>query len=320
MALLSGWCREQAWRHVDRADHETFRPRKRPVARRVVVARLLLAWVLIVSVYFLWEADHYTGLYGLLAEWQFEQLSHYFPILTFALLVIAFGSPAAWLLRTRRQADRRDIPDRHGRDAAIITGMNFRRVLFAFSGGLVGAALVTVLWTLTLPRIAPPRATIALGSPQAVAPPLGPVTLRGHILYTRTAVFAQNLLFTTRGVRFAPIVAPGRADERIRYFVELRPREFGNRRGLPRLDDRTGVLMRNQLPGSIIRLYRYAGFEVSAPVYILYVSEQTVRWPYYVTAVQLAIAALVALVAALLQHRHVREIAVVDDRASIGPH
>lgn len=281
--------------------------RRRAIARRVVAARLLMLWVLIVSVYFLWEADRYTGLYALLAEWQFEQLSHYFPVFTFAILVIAFGSPAAWLLRARRRADRRDLPDRHGYDAGVSAGSNFRRTLFAFAGGLAGAAVVTLLFTLTLPRIAPPRNVVEIGGPPAVDPPLGPVTLRGQILFTRTAVFAQNLLVTTRGVRFAPIVATGASDQRLRYFVELRPREFGPIPAV-RAEDRTGVLMRNALPGSIIRLYRYAGYDVQAPTYMLYVSSETLRWPYYVTAAQLAIAALVALAAALLQHRHLRSI------------
>ncbi|HEX8485487.1 hypothetical protein [Sphingomonas sp.] len=267
-----------------------------------------MVWVLVVALYFLWEADRYRGLYAFLAEWQFEQLGHYFPILTFAVLVIGFGSPAAWLMKKRRRADRRDIPDRYGYAAAVSTSMNFRRSLFAFAGGLGGAALVTLLWTLTLPRMAPPRALIPVGGARAVNPPLGPVTLRGQILFKRTSVFAQNVVLTARGVRFAPIVAPGDGN-RIRFFVELLPREFGDPRAALRLDDRTGLLMRNQLPGSIVRLYRYAGYEVEAPVYILYVSSKTLRWPYYVTAAQLAIAALVAAIAGLLQHRHVRSIA-----------
>jgi hypothetical protein len=267
-----------------------------------------MAWVLAVVLYFLWEADRYGGLYAFLAEWQFEQLGHYFPVLTFALLVIGFGSPAAYLLKKRRRADRRDIPNRYGFEAAVSTSMNFRRSLFAFAGALAGAALVTLLWTLTLPRLAPPRAVITVGAPEAITPPLGPVTLRGQIVFTRTAVFAQNLLLTARGVRFAPIVAPGDRDQRIQYFVELLPREFGDPRAVSRLDDRTGILMRNQLPGSIVRLYRYAGYDVDRPVHVLYVSAKTLRWPYYVTAAQLAIAALVAAIAALLQHRHIRTI------------
>lgn len=285
--------------------------RRRPVGRRTIATRLLMLWVLAVSLYFLWEADHYTGLYAFLAEWQFEQLSHYFPILTFAMLVIGFGSPAAWLLKARRRADRVDLPDRYGLDAAVSTSMNFRRALFAFAGGLTGAAIVTLLWTLTLPRIAPPRAVVSIGSVQAKAPPLGPVTLRGRIIFTRTAVFAQNLLITTRGVRFAPIVAPDPQNQQLRYFVELLPREFGNP-NVARLDNRTGVLLRNHLPGSILRLYRYAGYDVEPPVYILYVSDKTLRWPYYVAAVQLLIAALITALAALVQHRHVRDIARTD--------
>jgi hypothetical protein len=114
------------------------------------------------------------------------------------------------------------------------------------------------------------------------------------------------------------MVAPGSTDQRIRYFVELLPREFG--RPQATINNRTGVLLRNHLPGSIIRLYRYAGYEVTPPVYTLYISSMTLRWPYYVTAIQLTLAALIALLAAFLQHRHLRRIITlrefppVDDR------
>ncbi|HEU0066660.1 MAG TPA: hypothetical protein VFQ57_05405 [Sphingomonas sp.] len=289
----------------------TFRRRSR-LGRRVVVARLLMIWVFIVSLFFLWEADRYTGLYALLAEWQFNRFGHYLPILTFALLVIVFGSPAAWLLRARRHADRRDMADRHGREAAVRTSANFRRTLFGFSGGLAGAALVTLLFALTLPRMSTPRAIVSVGGPQSAKPRLGPVVLRGQILYTRTSAFAQNLLIAARGVRFAPIVAQGDAGVKLRYFVELLPGDYGPVRTVPLSSVRSGVLMRNSLPGSIVRLYRYAGYDVETPYYVLYESTRTLRWPYYLTAAQLAIAALIAFIMALFQHRHVVHIS--DDQ------
>ena len=285
--------------------------RPRRFRRRVVVGRLSMLWVLIVSLYFLWEADRYSGLYAWMAEWQFNLFGQYLPVLTFALLVIAFGWPAAWLLRARRLADRRGL---RGHDAAVYTSSNFRRTLFGFAGGLAGAAVVVLFWTLLLPRVAPPRAVIEVGSPSSAVPDEGPVTLRGRIDYTRTSALAQELLIRTRGVRFAPIFAPGSDDpQRIRFFVELLPGDFGPPRQVPTRSDRSGVLVKDRLPGSIVRLYRYAGYTVEKPFYVLYASNTTIRLPYLVTAVQLFIAALIALAAALLQHRHVRHITQTPD-------
>ena len=285
-----------------------FPRRHGQMGRRVIVARLLMLWVLIVTLYFLWEANRYSGLYALLAEWQFEQFGQYWPALTLALLILVFGSPFAGLLRSRDHADRRDLPDRRGREAAVSTSSRFARLLFAFAGGLAGAALLTLLWTLTLPRIAPAGPLVALGSSRAIDPPLGAATVRGRPAYTRTSAFAQDLLVTSRAVRFAPILAPGEDDRTIRYFVELLPDDFGPQRATPTVSDFNGVLMRNTLPGSIVRLYRYAGYRIDSPSYVLYTSDKTLRWPYYVTAAQLAIGALLSLLAALLQRRHVRRI------------
>lgn len=295
-------------------------PRK---SRRVVVARFMAVWVFVVLLYFLWEASTYRGLYALLSEWQFEQFGHYLPVLTFAFLAILFGSPAAWLFRARRRADSRILTDRTGREAAIQTGSNFRRILFAFAGGLAGAALVTLFWTLTLPRITPPHRTITVGAPDSVAPKPGAAILRGRIVYTRTAAFAQDLWITRRGVRFAPVLsAVGNEKPRtIRYFVELLPTDVPD----PRLDNldnavlsRSGVLFADALPGSIVRLYRYAGYTVESPYYVLYASGRTIRWPYYVTAAQLATAALIMFLAGLFQHGHLRRASREDAPEIVG--
>lgn len=281
---------------------------RRRRGRRVVIARLLMAWILIISAYFLWQADHYSGLYAFFAEIQYEYLGQHWPILTFALLIILFGWPAAWLLKSRRRGESRSLSDRYGREAGIRTSENFRRVLFAVAGGLAGASAVTLIWTLALPHFTPPKTQITVGSSQSVEPPLGPLFLNGVTLYDRTSAFAQNLLVKTRGVRFAPIVAPGDRSGNIRYFVELLPQDAERQWDNPAVRHRAGLLRVNGLPGSIVRLYSYAGFRVEQPYYVLYADPRTIRWPYYVTAAQLAIAAFLSLIAALVQHRHVRTV------------
>lgn len=277
--------------------------------RRVFISRLLFVWVLIVSLYFLWEADHYVGLYAWLAECQFDLLGQYLPVLTYALLVIAFGWPAAWLLRARHRPDRRDLV---GRNAAIHTSANFRRVLFSFAGGLAGASLASLLWTLTLPRLGPPRRIVDASVISLETITEGPAILRGRIDYARTSALAEDLLVTTRGMRFAPMFGSrDSTDRQIRFFVELLPSDLGRPRVVPTNSARAGVLVRSRLPGSIVRLYRYAGYSVEEPFYVLFASNTSIRRPYVIAAVQLALAALIAIIAGLFQHRHVRLISKV---------
>ena len=283
--------------------------RRRARRRRRRIEWALTAWLVVVTLYFLWEAATYHGLYALLAEWQFDTFGRYLPILTLALPILVFGSPALLMLRSRRRDDMAASPAT--RRQAVALGSGFRRVLFVTASVLGVAALATFVWALFLPTMATPTRNIVLGTPASVAPAEGPAFVKGQILYKRTAAFNQNLLFMQRGVRFAPIVVPGQSVPSIQYFVELPPSTSTN----PQVPSatRAGVLMRSHLPGSIVQLYRYAGYHISKPYYLLYASEQTMRWPYYVTGAQLALAALIVLIAALLQHRHVRNETMPDE-------
>lgn len=273
--------------------------------RHKIVARLLMLWFFLISIYFLWEAEKYTGFYAFAAEQQFDFLGQYWPVFTYSFLMILFGWPIAWLLKDTRSAARDGDPIINEDDEALRLNQNLRRTLFALAGGLCGAALVVLCWTLTLPKPSAPTAMIAIGSPQSINPPLGSISLKGDILYDRTSVFAQNLMFKTRGVRFAPIIDPQDREATIRYFIELQPSDIQNGNIVAEPVSRTGLLRINALPGSVVQLYKYAGFDVTSPHYVLYTDPMTIKWPYYVTAIQLACAAFICLIAALFQHRHV---------------
>lgn len=284
--------------------------------RKMVLTRGLMLWVLVVTLYFLWEAATYSGLYAWLSEVQFDRFGQYLPILTFALLVLLFASPAAWLLRrSPRGAARGSIagkPAESARAAAIASSVNFRRILLGFAGGLGAAAIICLLWTLALPGMAQPTRLIAVEQPAPRPLTQGPAFVRGEILYSRTSAFTQNLFSRYRSVRFAPMVPLGSEEGAIRFFVELPPTVPGAQLPTDAVTTRPGILMRDSLPGSIVRLYRYAGYKVERPYYVLYSSTLTMRWPYYVAAGQLAAAALLTLIAALIQHRHVRALTKPD--------
>lgn len=264
-----------------------------------------MLWFFLISIYFLWEAENYTGFYAFIAEMEFDFLGQYWPIFTYSILMMLFGWPIAWLLKDTRSAARNGDLTTDDYEEALRLNQNLRRTLFALAGGLCGAALVVLCWTLTFPKLGAPAAVVTIGSPQSLNPPLGSISLKGGILYDRTSVFAQNLIFKTRGVRFAPIIDPQDRVPTIRYFIELRPADLQDGNMVAEPVSRTGLLRINALPGSVVQLYKYAGFDVSSPHYVLYTDPMTIKWPYYVTAIQLACAAFICLVAALFQHRHV---------------
>lgn len=298
----------------------------KPLAKRGhhrVFTRFAMIWVLCASLYVLWEAHRYIGLYALLAEWQYNNFGHHLPALSFALLLTLFASPAAGILIALRALERRRRPSGPSHEVAIEMSSSIAQLLIAIAGGLAGAALATLCYTQFLPRVEKPDRRIALGSPQSLDPVPGNVLLDGEILYERTAAFAQELLIKTRGIRFAPMVAPGSNSKVLRYFIELPSTERSARVEGDAEQPRAGVLIRNSLPGSIVRLYRYAGFEVQPPYYVLYISSATIRAPYYVAAAQLAIVALLAFIAALIQRRHVRRLALAgagqEDAKQITP-
>lgn len=282
--------------------------------RRQLGARILWLWVLIVLLYFLWEGATYRGLFARAAEWQLTIFGQYMPTLTVGLLVFIFASPALLMFR-RKRARRAEgeeetpaaVPD--PLDSAVRVGTRVMKFLFGIAGALLAAALACLLWTLTFPSASGPVQVVTLGTPAATAPREGPTRLIGAVIYDRTTAFSQGLPLIRRGARYAPVVTPGAAPAPLRYFVELGPQE----RIDPHASDqtvtpRTGILTRGGLPGAIVRLYRYAGYQVEWPYYVLFASPLTMRWPLYVAAMEFTLAALVFLICALFQRRHVRRL------------
>ncbi|QUT05648.1 hypothetical protein KFK14_22295 [Sphingobium phenoxybenzoativorans] len=270
--------------------------------RQTSIIRMICGlWICIVACYFAWEVISYRNLYALLAEWQFDQLGHYWPILTLSLLLALFAGPALFLL------SRVGLRDRHPSGVRPIMAGNrlFQKILFTLSALFAAAAMVTWMFSWTLPRFADPSQHIVAGATSEQVIKSGAATVSGYVVYSRTSAFAQNLLFKRHGARFAPAISPIAKDGTIKLFVELEPSEvFPSDIARP-VTTRNGVLLANGLPGSIVRLYRYAGYTVENPYYVLFSSELTMKLPYYIAAVQLLVIALMLLMAALLQRHHV---------------
>ncbi len=274
--------------------------KRRPHRRRSFAKTVAFSiWMAAVALYLLWEATHYRGVMSLLGEWQFNALGRHYPTFNYILLVALLWLPGYLVfLRPRK----RDGTERL--EAVLLRSSHaFQNALWGSAAGLAVAALVVLVVMLFLPREGPPIQRIDLARPSISLPREGPTLLSGMVVYERTAGFDRDLLLTSRTYRFAPVIGGQESGPDLQYFVQFRPVDAQTRAGTSLM---TGVLKRNGLPGEVIRLFRYAGYRLEQPHYVLYEEAAALRWPYLITAIQLAIAALLAVAVALLQLRRVR--------------
>lgn len=257
-------------------------------------------WVALVALYFLWETAHYRGLVALLGEWQFTNFGRYLPTFTYALVVFVLTVPGMLLFRRPRRS-------RSGEETArvIYSGTVFTRALAGVAGGLAIAAVVALLAMATLPSSQGPVQRVAVQPNNAAVAREGATELRGVVDYERTAAFDADLLASRYSRRFAPVLAPNQTATTLQYFVELPPVDGPYDARMATL---TGVMRQGGLPGELIRLYRYAGYEIDRPYFVLFINPDTMRRPYLVAALQLAIGAILAAVLALLQRRRVQRL------------
>lgn len=296
--------------------------------RRRMILQLLWLWVLLVVLYFSWEVATYRGLFAIIAEWQFERLGQDLPTFDFMALAVAFSWPALLLVRARFRSKEQSEPEGAtpaqvdiARDktlaAAILeTAEEYMHVLFGFAAALAIAAMVALVWTLFLPRVDRDPTPLAPYS-ETVSPREGPTSFDGQLTYGRIASFGRGILFLRHTVLYAPLKPPG-GDPGVRYFVEFLPDERADIRAGGSISHRAGILVRGDMPGALIRLYRYLGYRIAPRYYVLYASQWTMRWPYYMLAVQFALAAFAFLIVALWQRLHLRrlgeDIAALDRR------
>lgn len=292
--------------------------------------RALGFWIAIVGLFFLFQALDYRGIVASLAEWQFLHFDRYFPTLTFVAVTTLFCAPliaAVWLLRTRQRRDETLGPARVD-DGRIIHG-RLARLQGFFSGIAAGsllAAIVVLVLRLQLPADDGLPRSIILGTPDAISPVEGHAVITGEVDLTETAQLNENLLLLKRTLYFAPVRAPGDKGP-LRYFVEVKRNDLDGR--YDRIDFpkdemarvwrfripsqiftpyMQGVLSRRALPGELVSLYRYAGYEVDSDNYVLFSSLDKMSWRYYVLAAEFGISAGIAAIAAFIFARRKRAI------------
>lgn len=282
---------------------------------------LLWLWVIVVVLYFSWEAASYRGLFALIAEWQFAHIGQDLPTFTFGLLTTIFAWPALHIFRRRprrrrRRSRRANAPvvtqeqlEAEENEAAISAARDYMHFLSGFTSSLLLAAIIALLWTLMLPTFGGPVQDVRVDRESVRE---GPAQLVGTLRYGRIASFSRGILFIRRSELYAPIL-PTRSTGGVRYFAEFLPAEQGEISSGSTLTHRTGILVQSDLPGPLIRLYRYLGYRIEPGYHVLYASALTIRWPYYMIAAQFALGAIGFLVAALMQRRHLRQMARVYD-------
>jgi hypothetical protein len=259
-------------------------------------------WTALVAVVFLWQFVQYRGIVALLAEWQFNFLGRSYPAISYLLPVAVLALPALlifWRTRPRHSAQRIAL-------ATQRSAIAFQKTMWAVAAAFALAAVVFLFQSLdgAAQQVGPQR--IDLGSPVTALPPEGPATISGSVLTTRTAALRQNFLLLGKSYRFAPIVPPGSKTTDLQYFGELSP-SFDQAAIAPG-STLSGTLKRDALPGEIIRLYRYAGYNIADPHYVLFLDPASARWPDLQTAIQLGLIGLVFAVLALLQRRRLKRI------------
>ncbi len=260
---------------------------------------LMSLWIAIVGIVIFWQSINYRGVVAVVAEWQFDIIGVYYPTLTCLLLILLLTLPVSlFVMKPRKRRGNLSAEMQAWQSARA-----FLRALSALAGGLVAVSLAMLVAMLALPNNDGPVQQIVLDRPMVALPREGITTINGAILYARTAAFDTDQLFTGRSARFAPIVAPGSQDQNLQFFVELPPVDQQTRRGAISM---TGILKRGAMPGELVQLYRYAGYRVEQPFYVLHSDAASLRRPYIVVIVQLLLAALLIGVLAAVQWRRVR--------------
>lgn len=287
--------------------------------------RLLGLWLALVGYYFLRQALGYSGFVADLAEYQFLHFDRYWPTFTFLALTTLCTAPffaILWVIRARQKRSERYGPARID-DQRIMLGRVGRLQNF-FAGMSAGCALcvaIIVFQILTLPSDSYAPRSIVIGSPDALGPADGRAVLTGSVDVAETAQFNEDLILVKRTFYFAPIRSGPHDPSPLKYFVQVR-RDDARGKGrfnpivFPEGDDRVrawrfrvrgiaftpyvnGVLQRGALPGEIANLYRYAGYDVDRDNYVLFSSNEPIRWRLQMLAGEFLIAAVLAALVAL---------------------
>lgn len=265
-------------------------------------AALLAIWIAVVAVILAWQFVHYRGVVAFASEWQFGLFGHAYPLLGFLVPATLLASPGLiffWRARARKSDERLA-------GATIRSAAAFMHVLFGVAACFGLGALAFLIASFNIQGDPDLGQRIDLAKPVISVPAEGQTTIAGSLRYEQTAALDQNFVFIQKTQRFAPIVAPELNSNDLQFFVEL-PVSM-NAESVRQISSVNGILQRNALPGELVRLYRYAGFRVEEPYYVVYLNKQSIAWPYQRTAILLLLVGAVFGILGGLQRWRIRRL------------
>ena len=267
------------------------------------------ALAVVVMLLFLWWATWYESIVEWLGEWQFATFGRYFPSLTVALAVGLLGVPVAlivaWFRRRRRQQDEREgLVSQRDRVLVALNGALRGRIFFLVVAGFAAAWAISALFTLlTVPNAEGTVVTITGSETAPIAE--GPARFAPGRGLGRVGRFEEYVGIAGRTTYVAPVRPIGARKGPVQFFTEVE-RLAGP---VPRfVAIRQGVLVRRGLPGELVNLYRGDSVETIDRPFLLVRDASWPRWRPIVLGVQLALVALIAVVASLLLRRQARRL------------
>jgi hypothetical protein len=281
---------------------EPLNDAQRPGLRTEVIGWIGIAWGALVLAVLVWQTFAYRGIIASLAEWQFRTFDRFFPVVTVVLLTALLTLPFSIILALRIR--RRSRERLHGGDDILLRhGSLVQRFLLVVMAGSAAVAVIVAVLGFASIGVTEREQAISIAAP----PPddfEGLATLRGDLRLDRIGYYRERFLVTGRDLWVAPVTSRG-SNSAIRYFVQVEDRRpSASRNGVMR-----GYLRRSALPGGLERLYRYAGYRIDHPTYVLFTTPASARWPFLSAAADMLILTLIAGIFWLIERWRMRRLA-----------
>lgn len=299
-------------------DNEKPAGKKRRFIRTHTIGTFALVLAIIVSLGLSWQLLEYRGLMAFLAEWQFNHLRRFYPLVTIALLTLIIEIPLIVVLVARSRSARTEYLLIEEPTALLTRSkLAYRELLFVAAGvGIAALALGLYANSIGLTATAKP---VNATSSEGPIPSGTRVQMAGALRLDRIALYESDSLFFDRSLKVAPLQAA--PNQPVRFLVEVDARQPGPVRN----GKIAGVAASTAIPGPLITLYQNAGFRMAERPTLIVTSMETVRMPFVRTAWTLAAIALLIFAVGMAErywykHLHRQYIAWKDQPAGMpGP-